>query len=471
VIVYADREETVDTQALLRRIRKTTNAQERFILEGQFEAGAIDALCPEFDDDISLCGIRLPDRITIRVPEGYAFYSLYPELYRDAAMRFLHEQSPAMCVVVGIRSIGAGLSVIVAEAVHATLRFTVRPRGHPFHRELRLSEALEQRLRRYAGKAWFLIVDEGPGLSGSSFMSVAVKLETLGVPRERIVLFPAHDPDPACFVSEHARANWRRYLSYVEPFVPERFVPAGARDVSGGAWRELAGIWPAVQPQHERRKYLYEGRLWKFAGLGQFGRTKLERAQRLEQFCPRAYDLSNGFLISEWVPGRHPEMSEALLDTMARYLAFLRSEFALDAPVPLKGLEEMIALNTGVELRAPQEGQLVAIDGRMLPHEWLETERGFLKTDALDHHEDHFFPGCQDIAWDIAGAAVEWSVPVEALADRYLRLQPDPGLRARLHFYTTAYKAYRLGYCQLAIDTLGDDPDGQRFRALINGYR
>ena len=471
MIVYADHEETVDTQAILRRIRNTNDLQERFILEGQFEAGAMDALCPEFDDDISLCGVRLPDCITLRVPEGYAFYSLYPELYRDAAMRFLHQQSPAMCVVVGIRSIGASLSIIVAEAVHASLRFTVRPRGHPFHRELRLTEALEQRLRRYVDKAWFLVVDEGPGLSGSSFMSVAAKLEELGVPPERIVLFPSHDPDPASFVSEHARANWRRYLSYVEPFVPERFVPAGARDVSGGAWREFGDIWPPVHPQHERRKYLYDGRLWKFAGLGQFGRTKLERAKRLEQFCPRAHDVSNGFLISDWIEGRQPELSEALLDAMARYLAFLRSEFAIDGPLPVKALEEMIAANTGVGVRAPQEGQLVAIDGRMLPHEWLETERGFVKTDALDHHEDHFFPGCQDVAWDIAGAAVEWRFPVDALADRYLRIQHDPGLESRLSFYMTAYKAYRLGYCQLAIDTLGDDPDGQRFRVLVDRYR
>jgi hypothetical protein len=137
-------------------------------------------------------------------------------------------------------------------------------------------------------------------------MSVAVKLETLGVPRERIVLFPAHDPDPACFVSEHARANWRPLSVVCRAFVPERFVPAGARDVSAAPGVISPEYGPPVQPQHERRKYLYEGRLWKFAGLGQFGRTKLERAQRLEQFCPRAYDLSNGFLISEWVPRPSP---------------------------------------------------------------------------------------------------------------------------------------------------------------------
>ena len=82
---------------------------------------------------------------------------------------------------------------VVAETVHATWRFTVRPRGHPFHRELHLSESLENAIRRHA-ESWFLIVDEGPGLSGSSFVSVALKLERLGIPSDRIVLFPSHDP-------------------------------------------------------------------------------------------------------------------------------------------------------------------------------------------------------------------------------------------------------------------------------------
>ena len=68
----------------------------------------------------------------------------------------------------------------------------------------------------------------------------------------------------------------------------------------------------------------------------------------------------------------------------------------------------MIEHNTGQKMEAPQEGVVVAIDGRMLPHEWLETRMAIVKADALDHHDDHFFPGCQDIAWDIAGASVEW---------------------------------------------------------------
>ena len=44
-------------------------------------------------------------------------------------------------------------------------------------------------------------------------MSVALKLEQLGIPSERIVLFPSHDPDPARFVSEVARENWRSISS------------------------------------------------------------------------------------------------------------------------------------------------------------------------------------------------------------------------------------------------------------------
>ncbi|MBZ5585043.1 MAG: hypothetical protein LAQ30_23105, partial [Acidobacteriia bacterium] len=42
---------------------------------------------------------------------------------------------------------------------------------------------------------------------------------------------------------------------------------------------------------------------------------------------------------------------------------------------------------------AVEDGAAIALDGRMLRHEWLETARGYMKADALDHHDDHFFPG------------------------------------------------------------------------------
>jgi hypothetical protein len=472
VIVYADREEVVDTHAFLHRIRTASDPQERFILQGQFETGITDALCPDFDDIVDVGG-SIPERITIRPPEGYAFYSLYPEMYADAAARFLREQKPASCVVIGIRSIGTSLSTVVAETVNAIWRFTVRPRGHPFDRELRLSEALQQSIR-VNRESWFLIVDEGPGLSGSSFISVASKLEQIGIPAERIVLFPSHDPDPSRLLSGQAREKWQRYKCYVEPFRPERFVPANARDISGGLWRELLyedeSAFPAVQPQHERRKYLAAGQLWKFAGLGHFGRARYERARQLISFCPRACSINNGFLVTQWIPGRPADLNDVLLEAMARYLAFLRSEFATDKPVPAGALEQMIEVNTGQRVKAPEEGVVVAVDGRMLPQEWLETDRGYVKADALDHHDDHFFPGCQDIAWDIAGASVEWGFRPDALVDRYLRFQADPTLRKRIPFYVIAYRAYRAGYCRLAADSLADSAEGKRFHSLLPKY-
>jgi hypothetical protein len=155
---------------------------------------------------------------------------------------------------------------------------------------------------------------------------------------------------------------------------------------------------------------------------------------------------------------------------MARYLAFLRAEFATGKSVPGEALQRMIEVNIGRRMEAPEEGVVVAGDGRMLPHEWIETGRGYVKADALDHHDDHFLPGCQDIAWDIAGASVEWSFPADALLDRYLQLQPDPKLRNRIPFYVTAYRAYRLGYCTMAADSLVGTEDGDRFRSLVPKY-
>ncbi len=56
----------------------------------------------------------------------------------------------------------------------------------------------------------------------------------------------------------------------------------------------------------------------------------------------------------------------------------------------------------------------VIADGRMQPHEWLLTaDRKMLKTDSGSHGDDHFFPGPTDIAWDLAGAIVEWEMTAE----------------------------------------------------------
>ena len=95
--------------------------------------------------------------ITTRQAEGYAFYALYPESYIAAARA---SGLGADTLVIGIRSIGAGLGGLVAAGLGASPAVTVRPVGHPFQRQLVLGRRLAERLASHY--ADFAIVDEGP---------------------------------------------------------------------------------------------------------------------------------------------------------------------------------------------------------------------------------------------------------------------------------------------------------------------
>jgi hypothetical protein len=96
-----------------------------------------------------------------------------------------------------------------------------------------------------------------------------------------------------------------------------------------------------------------------------------------------------------------------------------------------------------------------------------------MKTDALDHHDDDFFPGCRDIAWDLAGAITELGLDQRAssaLVATYRRLSGDSTIAARLPFYRPAYLAYRLGYVKLAAEAVPDAGEASRFDALYRRY-
>jgi hypothetical protein len=385
-------------------------------------------------------------------------------MYARSARRFREECRPERCCVIGIRSIGTSLATVVAGELRADSA-TVRPRGHPFDRYVRLGPKLSERLRRHD---WFVVVDEGPGISGSSFAATARALNELGIPDERIVFFPSWDADGSSLRSEEARERWPRHRRYVTGF-EETVLPqlGDVRDLSGGKWREISNASPAVQPQHERRKYLRGDTLLKFSGLGRIGCRKLPRARLLADagYSPQPLGLENGFLCTRWEPGTPvSNASPQLIARMRDYIDFVGSKFAVEGRIPFDALQRMIEVNTGrapsVERSIIEDATLVAVDGRMLPHEWIATAGGFLKTDALDHHDDHFFPGCQDIAWDMAGAEVEFGLPAGVF-----------GKNPRLPFYRIAYCAWRLGYARLAEQALGDEPDGVRFRQLAERYQ
>src|SRR5690606_31149572 len=152
----------------------------------------------------ALAAVAPAGPVRCKQAEGFAHYAVYPEAYIEAAGA-LRGAAP---LVIGIRSIGVTLGAAVAAASDAAGFVTVRPHGHPFDRRVSVSESLRRRLAAHRG--CFAVVDEGPGLSGSSFGAVADLLSDLGVGEGRIVFMPSHGGAPGRAASERHRARWAR---------------------------------------------------------------------------------------------------------------------------------------------------------------------------------------------------------------------------------------------------------------------
>jgi len=449
--------------------------------------------CPLFAKSLrtelgQLCDRELPHEIRTSVPEGYAWYALYPEMYLRAAEKFCQDRTPGRAVVVGIRGIGAGLSGVVAAAVEnrgwTTHAYTVRPGGHPFDRRVSISPQLSREWREQQD-AMFLVVDEGPGLSGSSFAATARAVrEVAGVPDSHIVLFPSWNTDGSRFVNSEASREWERHLRFHSGFEDNCFdsrsplraaLASGMHELSGGKWREVffeaEDQWPAVQPEHECRKYLSGGSFIKFAGLGRYGTEKRDLAQSIATrgFSPAVTRLEGGFLFRRVASGRPlvrgSYIQQALLERLAEYLAWRKLALPRARSLCWDDMVQMIETNAGEALGrgAPEwpsdvarefaDREACAVDGRMLPHEWIETERGYLKTDAVDHHADHFYPGDADIAWDLAATCVEFALDEAArsfLLERYRALTGDTLSARLLRFFEIAWTSFRAGYVSLA---------------------
>ena len=126
---------------------------------------------------------------------------------------------------------------------------------------------------------------------------------------------------------------------------------------------------------------------------------------------------------------------------MARYLAFRFREFQTADATPLAELSPM-------PVRFEPAAATI-VDGRMFPHEWLVTERGYVKLDSVDHGDNHFYPGPTDIAWDLAGTIAEFQFDAPEsghLMDRYVAHSGDTRVRERLPFFQAAYAAFRSDY-------------------------
>lgn len=453
-----------------------------------------------------LAALVLPERLVLKRPEGYAYYALDPAAYAGAALAV----APAGVdlTIIGVRSIGTSLSAAVCAALRASgrsaRRATVRPTGPAWDRRccfhgasqaasgggdgapeaasaagdgvasgavagvaVPSSARAERGLMRDGTR--YLIVDEGPGLSGSTFLAVAEGLEAAGVARERITLLTSHAPDPARLVAPDAARRWSRFRSRA---IAESAPPAsaGGVDVSAGRWRAQVFAserqWPFVWSTAERRKWLVSARsrLIKFVGLPPYGAGPFARGWALAEsgFSPPIELLAGGYLAQRWVAGAVCSRAQELAtpDFLARvidYLTFRSRAFPARA-TGVEALDAMMRQNVreaiGVEL--PEQRlelrSCVYADARMQPHEWIASASGLQKVDAIDHGDDHGFPGPCDSAWDLAGAIVELDLEparAETFLDGYGRRTGDDA-RARVGAYLVAYVAERIGRLHIA---------------------
>jgi hypothetical protein len=492
---------------------------------GELECGVADAYpeaascCEQFTDQIAdslLAGesassihsdLQKPDfqsllkaartlpefqQVSISTPEGFAYYALHPLAYADAM-----QQIPACerLLIVGIRSIGTTLSAVTAAAARAAgivaERITVRPQGHPYTRTLKFtSEQIAVISRAVSCGGSFAVVDEGPGLSGSSFLAVAEALEHAGAPTGKIILVSAHEPNVDMLCAENAARRWQRFRCIAAGGEARR--PSGAEEfIGGGQWRSRLypseSEWPAAWTSFERLKYLSsteqgERRLFKFAGLGHYGDVVLEREKKVAAagFGPMPREESDGFVSYPMINGRplsHADLSAGILARMAEYCAYRQQAFAAELS-DINSLQQMadhnlreLGLKLPVELRLEHP---VIADGRMQPHEWVWSAAGeLLKTDSGSHGDDHFFPGPTDIAWDLAGAIVEWQMNEQQTAEflnRYRRASGDDA-SARIDSFIKAYTVFRLAYCLMAANAMNGSDEQPRLQQAADAYR
>lgn len=451
-------------------------------LAASWRSGFADGGSPVGEAIARLLALPLPDEVACRTPEGFAHYAVYPEAYLEAAAGREWQGRPLM---IGVRSIGVALAAAAASELDGRI-ISLRPTGDPFRRRVCVASNLRRLIAAHDGPVG--VADEGPGLSGSSFGAVGDLLAELGVAEERTIYLPSHDGPPGSRAAPDQRVRWRRAQRI--PATLERVLqgrPIGAwfedvigpvlqvEDISAGVWREdlAPETWPPAWRWQERRKFrltTVEGRfVAKFAGLGKIGQRKLRRAQALAEagLTPEPLALRGGFLLEPWIEGapcaQAPGPRDAFLETLGCYLGFRARSFP--APAEAGATSDELFLMTQVNARELGGDELrgavvrrwtaldraapvrrVAVDGRLHAWEWRRDVHGRIwKTDALDHCEGHDLVGCQDIAWDVAGATVEFSLDQAEIE----RLRRMVGAAAGRDIHPEALGRSHLAYCAL----------------------
>jgi hypothetical protein len=420
---------------------------------------------------------------TVKIPEGFAFYCLYPESYAAAAREWASTHEPASVLIVGLRSIGTTLSAVVRAALREkgfeASRITVRPKGDPYNRTVEFDPGLLESVD------WLLVVDEGPGRSGSSMASVAKSAMACGFDASRIAFFPADDRAPGSEANAEVLAIWERIPRIVGDRTDITMLlaqeseiltgcPVVARhDFSGGKWREFLykceGEWPPAATAFERAKFMFElqnGRriLWKFAGFTSPPEKEPVLIQsRRESWSAPVLSSHLGFVATRWIDGtplKKQDLNEELLRCFGSYLAVSVGDplGSVAAKEAVERLTHMLYWNTAELLgeaaaqdlcgrlaREPDGSAPSYGDGRMAPHEWIQARDGrIVKTDMWGHDWDHTMVGPQSWLWDLAGLVAEWDLNRDQVS--LLLKETDLTFEdSEFEFYLEAYRSFRRG--------------------------
>ncbi|WP_292560484.1 hypothetical protein [Mesorhizobium sp.] len=406
---------------------------------------------------------------------------------------------------------------MVAAALDAPPPVSVRPIGHPFSRHISAAPELLGSWRDRP-RAKFAIVDEGPGLSGSSFHAVIAWLLRQDIDQERIHLFPSHHGGPGAQADAQTVAALSQCQSHVADFedVFDGAVAPGLQDwiehllgkadvelqeISGGAWRDYlsvpTGAWPPAFPAFERRKFMASagGDRWlvKFAGLGETGQRKLSTAKALHEagFGALPAGLCHGFLVERWIDAgrldRAAPARDLLIEWLGRYLGWRAARLQADetgasldqlARMAVQNCKETLGERFAHALQcwfagqpSPGPTRRVEIDGRLHAWEFLVRPHGLLKTDAFDHCRSHDLIGCQGIEWDIAGARVEHDLSAAELSALVDCIEQATSIdRALVDYFEPCYLAFQLGLWTIAGRST-DEEDRMRSTRAVERYK
>jgi hypothetical protein len=448
-------------------------------------------------------------RVRVKAPEGFAFYAVLPEQYLEAARRFVEGRPRGDAIVLGLRSIGTSLAAVVGAVLdvsgwHVTT-MTARPDGHPFHRRVALAPHAHWNASTYG-----LVVDEGPGLSGSSMAAAADAFAAAGIDPARIVLFPSHAGEPGPMASDAVRAWWRRLERFVVQADEVAVGAAPLREALSDAVARLASepvvsmeplrastFSPLTRPKQLARTRSGRGLALRFEGIaagpafwGDAAARAAARhaAQAARGLAPEPLGVVYGHLVRPWIEGGRPSASDgrarAYSSSMVE-MAELAHHLVRSAGDPLptehyerahRRLAEMLVFNarellgeasadaarilyeaSGAEASASWPA---ADGGRFAPDAFVRDPSGRLLRPDAGGALDHTLAGSQPLPWDIASALVEWAPSAQgerALLERiHAEGCPIPS-ETLLAFHCAAYAALRLGVCAMAASHAGGD--------------